>query len=115
MGKRMLKNLKMLVLASPLLLAAVTGSASAASVSNPDEDGGCRPVEYNDDNYQFNVYTWFAVPAMANGATVTVGGTSITNGPWGMTYNYPYATFSCSNGVISTDNYYDFSVSWNLY
>lgn len=111
----MLKNLKMLVLALPLLLAAVSGSASAASVSNPDEDGGCRAVEYNDDNYQFNTYTWFAVPAMANGASLEVYGTSVHTDYWGQTYNYPGATFYCDNGVISTYNSYDFSVSWYLY
>ncbi|MEO7576070.1 MAG: hypothetical protein ABIT83_00500 [Massilia sp.] len=112
----MLKNMKLLALALPLLLAVASGSASAASVSNPDETGiGCNPVEYNDDNYYYNTYTWFAVPAMANGASVEVYGTSIHTDYWGQTYNYPGATFYCDNGVISTYTGYDFSVSWYLY
>lgn len=106
----MLKRFKFILAACTLL--ALGGSAIAASVSHPDGEGGCGAADYDDDNFQFNQVTSFAIPAMRDGESVTVYGQTY-NGHTGQS-TYAWAEFSCSGGVISTNTQYDFSPIWYL-
>lgn len=92
------------------LTAAVAGSADAATLYHPDGNGGCGGSYYQDYDYYGAESTHFSVPPIANGAEVWVDG--VTYQHYASWFVPVSAKFSCSNGVLSTDNPFQHDVSW---
>ncbi len=110
----MLKTTKKGLLTSLIALtAAVAGSADAATLYNPISNGGCGASYYEDHNYYGAKRTFFSVPDIANGAEIWVDGVTFE---YTANYFVPVsAKFSCSNGVLSTDNPYQHDLIWEPY
>lgn len=106
----MSKKTKVLLTSLIFLAATVTGSAQAATLHHPGSNGGCGASGYEDYNYGAGDVTYFSVPAIANGAEVWVDGATFNTA--NNTVTPARARFTCSNGVLSTDNPYNHSVSW---
>ena len=110
----MLKTTKKGLLTSLIVLAAaIAGPANAATLYHPIANGGCGASDYQDHNYYGAETTYLSVPEIPNGGQVLVHGVTFQ---YSNNYFIPVsATFSCSNGVLSTDNPYQHSVSWEPY
>lgn len=106
----MSKKTKALLSSMIVLAASIAGTANAMTLHNPIGNGGCGASRYEDHNAWAADLTLLSVPEIANGEQVLVHGVTMH---YAMnTVSAATALFSCSNGVLSTNNPYTASVSW---
>jgi hypothetical protein len=110
-----MKKNKLLACAVPLLFALATGTASAASLNNPDGGGtgGCGASSYSGEGWGGGYFANFEIPAIANGESVTVGSSVYYSS--GSPPGYTTATFSCSGGILYYSGTWDYDYTWYGY